>query len=85
MVKVRNLPRMDWLSKTSGSQSDKIARLLLEYRHTTTGLSSAELMFGRPLRSRLSLVKPSLNSKVENKQLQQNMLSIGIFQWEKKF
>ncbi len=34
-------------------------------------LDPAELLFERPLRSRLSFVKPSLNSKVENKQLQQ--------------
>ncbi len=49
-----------------GSLSDRIARTLFEYRRTpqtTTGVSPAELMFGRPLRSRLSLIRPDLQHK----------------------
>ena len=60
--------------QTQGSPSDRIARLLFEYRrtpHTTTGLSPAELMFGRPLRSRLSLIQPSIENKVHEKQRKQ--------------
>ena len=41
--------------QTTGSLSDHITRLLFEYcrtRHTITGISPAELMFGRPIRSR---------------------------------
>ncbi len=57
-----------------GSLSDRIARTLFEYRRspqTTTGVSPAELMFGRPLRSRLSLIRPDLQHKVLKKQSQQ--------------
>ena len=62
--------------QSTGSLSDRVARVLFEYRrtpHTTTGLSPAELMFGRPLRSRLSLVRPSLQQEVQDKQLQQKL------------
>ena len=44
----------------SGSVESRIARLLSRYRVTcqsTTGRSPAELMFGRKLRNRLTLVK----------------------------
>ena len=65
----------DGLKKQSnGSLSDRIARSLFEYRrtpHTTTGVSPAELMFGRPLRSRLSLIRPDLHERVLEKQAQQ--------------
>ena len=57
--------------QTTGSLSDRIARLLFEYcriPHTITGLSPAELMFGRLICSRLSLVRPSLEWKVIDKQ-----------------
>ena len=37
---------------------------------STTGTSPAELLFGRPLRSRLHLLKPH---NVENKQEQQKL------------
>ena len=57
-----------------GTISDKIARFLFSYRnltHSTTGVSPAELMFGRQLRSRLDLLKPSLESRVEDNQQRQ--------------
>ena len=54
-----------------GTVSDKIARFLFSYRnlpHSTTGVSPAELMFGRQLRSQLALLKSSLESCVEHNQ-----------------
>ena len=60
--------------RSTGSLSDRIARTLFEYRrtpHTTTGVSPAELMSGRQLRSRLSLVRPDFQQKVLEKQTQQ--------------
>ena len=57
-----------------GTISDKIARFLFSYRnlpHSTTGVSPTELMFGRQLRSRLDLLKPSLESRVEDNQQRQ--------------
>jgi len=57
-----------------GTISDKIARFLFSYRnlpHSTTGVSPAELMFGQQLRSRLDLLKPSLESRVEHNQQRQ--------------
>jgi len=49
----------------------KIARFLLTYRttpHGTTGVTPAHLFLGRELRTRLSLVKPSVHNRVQNKQ-----------------
>ena len=46
-----------------GTLSDRIARFLFTYRNTpqtTTGISPAEFLFGRRLRSRLDLLKPDL-------------------------
>ena len=40
---------------------------------STTGTSPAELLFSRPLRSRLHLLKPNLSRKVENKLEQQKL------------
>ena len=57
-----------------GTISDKIARFLFSYRnlpHSTTGVSPAELMFGRQLRSQLDLLKPSLESRVQHNQQRQ--------------
>ena len=57
-----------------GTMSDKISRFLLSYRmtpQTTTGCSPAELLFGRPLRTRLDLVRPSVAVRVEKKQREQ--------------
>ena len=57
-----------------GIQSDRIARFLFQYRikpQTTTGLSPAEILLGRNLRSRLELLKPNLEQKVAEKQRRQ--------------
>ena len=61
--------------KTStGTVSDRLARFLFQYRiipHTTTGVSPAEMLFGRRLCSRLDLLKPSDHQRVEERQRQQ--------------
>ena len=59
---------------TEGSLQDKISRFLYSYRltpHTTTDRPPAELMMGRQLRSRLDLVKPQLEKRVQEKQQKQ--------------
>ena len=45
---------------------DRLSRVLLSYRITpqsTTGIAPAELLFGRNLRSKLDLLKPSAEKK----------------------
>ena len=52
----------------TGAISDKIARLLFQYRMTpqsVTKLSPAELLLGRCLRGRLNLLHPNLADRVE--------------------
>ena len=54
---------------------EKFAKFLIAYRnrnapHFTTGVSPARLLLGRPLRTRLDLVKPNLNRKMVNQQHQ---------------
>ena len=59
---------------SEGMVEDRTARFLLQYRatpHTTTGMSPAELMFGRRLRTRLDAIKPDLRLTVESRQLKQ--------------
>ena len=59
---------------TEGTMNDRIARSLFQYRitpHTTTGVSPAELLMGRRLRSRLDLLKPNVAQRVEEKQRRQ--------------
>ena len=51
---------------TSGTLRNKLARFLFQYRitpQTTTGVSPAELLFGRRLRSRLDALHPNLSLK----------------------
>ena len=58
----------------SGTLSTKLMRFLLSYRTTpnaTTGVSPAELLFGRTLRTRLNLLKPDISTKVQDKQASQ--------------
>lgn len=60
--------------QSSGSIHDKIARVLFQYHttpHRTTGITPAELLLGRKLRSRLDLLKPNIEQKVAAKQQQQ--------------
>ena len=65
----------------SGTLSDKIARFLFAYRntpHSTTGVSPAELLMGRKLRSPLDLLKPDLHFRVEGRQEKQNNTMISL-------
>ena len=61
--------------KQSTSQlQTNIAKFLLAYRntaHSTTGEPASVLFLGRPLRTRLDLVKPDLPRKVLNRQIDQ--------------
>ena len=57
-----------------GSLETKLARFLFKYRltpQTVTGVSPAEMMFGRPLRSQLDLLQPDMHAKVRSHQEQQ--------------
>ena len=58
----------------SGTLSTKLMRFLLSYLTTpnaTTGVSPAELLFGRTLRTRLNLLRPDISTKVQDKQASQ--------------
>lgn len=60
--------------QSGGTLSDKLARLLFQYRitpQTTTGIAPAELLLGRKPRSRLDILKPTVEDRVERKQQQQ--------------
>lgn len=62
---------------TSGTVETKVSRFLFKYRitpHSTTGISPAELIMGRPLRSHLALLQPDLGGRVKQKQAQQKQL-----------
>ena len=59
--------------QSSKPVKEKLAKFLIAYRntpHSTTGVSPAQLLLGRPLRTRLDLVKPNLNRKMVNQQHQ---------------
>ena len=61
---------------SEGTVQDKIARFLFSYRitpQTSTGISPAELLMGRTLRSRLHLLTPSLPQKIEYRQEKQKL------------
>ena len=57
-----------------GTLSDRLSHILL-YNHitpqSTTGLSPAELLQNRRLRSRLDLIKPDLQARIERRQYEQ--------------
>ena len=59
----------------TGSLTDRIARVLFNYRITpqTTGLSPAELLMSRRRNSRLDLMVPSVWRRVQQSQSQQKM------------
>ena len=65
----------DGLKKlVSGSLETKLAQFLFKYRltpQTVTGVSPAELMFGRPLRSQLDPLQPDIHARVPGRQGQQ--------------
>ena len=49
----------------------RLSRFLLAYRstpQTTTGVTSAELLLNRPLRTRLDVIRPELRYRVETQQ-----------------
>ena len=55
----------------AGSFNTRLAKVLFTYRLTpqaTTGISPAELLLGRPLRTRLDLLRPNTAERVERKQ-----------------
>ena len=59
---------------TEGSLQSRLNKFLFQHRltlQTTTGLSPAELMFGRTLRSQLDLLMQSVAARVNVKQQQQ--------------
>ena len=63
------------MHQSSKPVKEKLAKFLIAYRntpHSTTGVSPVQLLLGRPLRTRLDLVKPNLNRKMVNKQHQQS-------------
>ena len=59
------------LKKVDGPLETRLSRFLFSYRttpQTTTGVTPAELMFGRPLRTRLDMVFPNVSNTVEKNQ-----------------
>lgn len=85
-------------SRETGTVEQKLCRFLLAYRsspHCTTGVSPAELFLGRPVRTRLDLLKPSVAVVVRNKQADQKayhdahskerQLAIGQAVWVRNF
>lgn len=59
-----------------GELKTKLARFLLHYRttpHATTGMTPAELLMRRPLRTHLDLMRPNISARVESKQLSQSV------------
>ena len=61
---------------TEGSLQARLNKFVFQYRltpQTTNGLSPAELMFGRRLRSHLDLLIPSIATRVNTKQQQQKV------------
>ena len=60
---------------TEGSLEDKLSTFLFQYHitpHSTIGSSPAQLLMGRQLRSRLDLLRPDLQSKVQEQQQRQH-------------
>ena len=58
-------------SQKTGSVETRVARFLFAYRNTpqsTTGISPAVMMFNRPLRCHLDLLKPAT---IQERQFQQ--------------
>ena len=65
---------MKKMDESGGTVHTKLSRFLLAYRstpQTTTGVTPAELLFNRRLRTRLDLVRPNVRQRVETQQLSQ--------------
>ena len=63
-----------------GTLTYRLTQVLFSYRitpHSTTGISPAELLVGRKLRSRLDLLHPNLEQTVHKKQWQQKQFYKG--------
>ena len=61
---------------TDGDIETRLARFLFHYRttpHTTTGVTPAELLMGRKLRSHLDLLQPDLSSRILTRQAAQKI------------
>ena len=66
----------------------RLANFLLRYRttpHSTTGVTPAELMMKKKLRTRLSLAKPNLAQAVQNKQTKQIVYKDSKLDKERSF
>ena len=66
----------------------RLANFLLRYRttpHSTTGVTPAELMMKKKLRTRLSLAKPNLAQAVQNKQTKQIVYKDSKIDKERSF
>ena len=65
------------LKKSEPGDIDKqLTRLLFHYRttpHATSGISPAELLMGRPLRTHLDLLRPNIAARVHMSQDSQKM------------
>ena len=64
------------MDQSSKPVKEKLTKFLIVYRntpHSTTGVSPAQLLLGRPLCTRLDLVRPNLNHKMVNQQHQQSI------------
>lgn len=62
------------MKKSSGEVETRVARFLFHYRstpHSSTGVSPAELLMGRRLRTHLALLHPDVAAKVRNSQQRQ--------------
>ena len=59
---------------TTGTINARVSRFLSQYRitpHSTTGISPAEMLLGRRPRTRLDLLRPNINSRVQLRQQSQ--------------
>ena len=64
------------MHQSSKPVKEKLAKFLIADRntpHSTTSVSPAQLLLGRPLRTRLDLMIPNLNCKMVNQQHQQSI------------
>ena len=79
------LEGMRW--QKSGSTETHVAMFLFAYRntpHSTTGASPTVMMFNRPLRCRLDLLKPNIENTIQGQQIQQQ-LNHDIHSKDRKF